>query len=239
MLGTGGVTTTKNIPADKTAPPAESKEVPAAIAKGNPNAVQPAPGNAQPAPGAAQPAPSGKKAIGVKEVPPFEWKLLGTADGYTLTLFKSVEREDSDAQLVRVRKDGYYKDLRVVDIDMKIVQPKRLRPAKKPATKAKSTLKPAAKKSKAARKDSGPTILKMVVGKKSKKTKKTVKTKSASPRPVNKVVKKVVKTTAKKSSKTAVKKVKKSKAAAKKKTTKSAKSAKPTNPAKKKASKKK
>lgn len=69
-------------------------------------------------------AAPGKKSLGVKEVIPFRWKLLGAADGLTLTLFKSVEREDSDAQLERLQKEGYYKDLRIVEADAKVEQSK-------------------------------------------------------------------------------------------------------------------
>jgi hypothetical protein len=134
MLPIRRVTARKDNPTDE-APPAKGGKT--ALADD---------GAAEATDGAAAPAPAVRKAIGVKEVPAFVWKLIGTADGYALTLFKSVEREDCDAQLIRVRRDGYYKDLRVVDIDMKIVQPKRPKPAKKAVAKAKRPAKAVAPK---------------------------------------------------------------------------------------------
>jgi hypothetical protein len=67
---------------------------------------------------------SGRKALGGKEPIPFRWKLLGVSEGLHLTLFKAVEREDVEAQLERVRKEGFYTDLRVLSIDTKVAQPK-------------------------------------------------------------------------------------------------------------------
>lgn len=58
-----------------------------------------------------------------KEVIPFEWKLIGESEGFALTLFKSVEREDVDAQFERVQRDGYYTDLRILGADDKVKQP--------------------------------------------------------------------------------------------------------------------
>lgn len=79
--------------------------------------------------------PVGGKRIGVKEPIPFKWKIIGSSGRYILTLFKSVEREDADAQIERLQKDSYYTDLRVVDINEKIEQPvvkepKRTKPDK-------------------------------------------------------------------------------------------------------------
>ncbi|MEK6676880.1 MAG: hypothetical protein AABZ47_14650 [Planctomycetota bacterium] len=76
--------------------------------------------------------PTARKALGTKEVIPFQWKLIGKAEGLILTLFKSVAREDSDAQLDRVGKEGYYKELAVVDINAKPEKPN-----KKPVMKEK------------------------------------------------------------------------------------------------------
>ncbi|GEM_PF-3500277 len=73
----------------------------------------------------------GKKPVGVKEIIPFAWKLVGQANGLYLTLFKSIEREDSDAQLERVQRDGYYTNLRVMPVNEKIEQPKPAKSAKK------------------------------------------------------------------------------------------------------------
>lgn len=82
------------------------------------------------APGAA-PA---RKALGVKEVIPFRWKLIGKSSGFTITLFKAVEREDVEAQLERLQKEGYYTELQIVDNNMKIEQTKAARAAIKAAS---------------------------------------------------------------------------------------------------------
>ena len=66
-----------------------------------------------------------KKPLGVKEVIPFKWKLVGGSAGMILTLFKAVELEDVEAQLERLSKEGYYKDLRIMDVNEKIDQPKQ------------------------------------------------------------------------------------------------------------------
>lgn len=74
-----------------------------------------------------------KKPLGVKEVIPFKWKLVGKSQQMTLTLFKAVEREDVEAQLERIRKEGYYTDLRILEADAKIDQPKPAGKVAKPA----------------------------------------------------------------------------------------------------------
>jgi len=76
-----------------------------------------------PVAGVVGPVGPGKRNIGPKEPIPFKWKILANSGRYVLTLFKSVEREDADAQLERLQKDSYYTDLRVVDINEKIEQP--------------------------------------------------------------------------------------------------------------------
>lgn len=68
-----------------------------------------------------------KKTLGAKEVIPFAWKVIGLSGEMILTLFKSVERVDADTQLDRLDKDGTYKDLRVVPIHHRIVQPKSVK----------------------------------------------------------------------------------------------------------------
>ncbi|MCB9850026.1 MAG: hypothetical protein H6817_04905 [Phycisphaerales bacterium] len=72
---------------------------------------------ASPAPGAA-PSPAPRRAPGQKEVIPFEWKVCGySPDGHTLTLFKSVEKADSEAQLTRLTNEGYYEGLKLYAVD--------------------------------------------------------------------------------------------------------------------------
>ena len=61
------------------------------------------------------------------------WKLVGGASGYLVTLFKSAEREDVEAQFQRLTREGYYKDLQILDINAVIKQPPppKLSPAEK------------------------------------------------------------------------------------------------------------
>jgi len=70
----------------------------------------------------AAPVPA-KRPLGVKEPIEFKWKVIGRAAGMILTLFKAVERPDADAQFERLSREGYYKDLEVVESSMKIEQP--------------------------------------------------------------------------------------------------------------------
>lgn len=58
-----------------------------------------------------------------KEVPSFEWKLIGYADGLTLTLLKSVEHKDVEAQLNRLQSEGHYLGLAIYPIDAKVPPP--------------------------------------------------------------------------------------------------------------------
>ena len=109
---------------------------------------------------------SGRKPLGAKEVIPFRWKLVGETPGAVLTLIKATEREEVDAHLERVQKEGYYKGLRVLDIDAKITQPKPPAPPKKASRRARRTPKTAPK----------------VTAKAGKKTKRTSKAASSSSR---------------------------------------------------------
>ena len=74
-----------------------------------------------------------KRALGVKEPIIFKWKLIGTSHHMTLTLFKSVEREEAEAQLDRLQKEGYYTDLKILEAEAKVEQPLPLKGAKKPS----------------------------------------------------------------------------------------------------------
>lgn len=70
----------------------------------------------------AAPKPAVRRGPSAKEVIPFKWKLVGDAQGMILTLFKAVEREEVEAQFERIRREGYYADLRILDADEKIKQ---------------------------------------------------------------------------------------------------------------------
>lgn len=114
--------------------------------------------------------PSAKRSIGAKEPIVFKWKLLGSSDGVILTLFKSVEREEIEAHLERVAKEGHYTDLRIVDVGEKVVQTKSAIPVlhksaekSSPATKSKKPVKPAPKKEKL------PKVIKVKAGPAKKK----------------------------------------------------------------------
>lgn len=141
-------------------------------------------------------APRSKKVLGSKEVPPFAWKVVGRSGNTVLVLFKSVESADAEAQLARLRSDKYYKDLRVVDIDAKIVQPP------KPAKTRRSATKSSAKAAKAAASKSSKA--KPAAKKKTATAKKSAATKPRAKGGVKatvKVAKKKTKTTAPKSAK--------------------------------------
>lgn len=83
-----------------------------------------APGKTGPTVGGTQkPATPGSRSSAAKEVIPFGWKLIGESDGFALTLFKSIEREDVDAQYERVKRDGHYTNLQILAADDKVKQP--------------------------------------------------------------------------------------------------------------------
>ncbi len=107
--------------------------------------------------GASTPTPppvSPRRGPGTKDVPPFQWKLVGDITGFSLTLFKSVEREEVEAQLERVRKENYYGNLRILDVNEKVRQSAAAKAAVKAAQREKKqrnsplmpTAKPAATK---------------------------------------------------------------------------------------------
>lgn len=87
------------------------------------------------APKAAPQASAGRKAPGSKDVIPFKWKLVGKSRGVVLTLFKAVEREEVEAQLRRACAEGYYANVRILDIDARVGPPPRA-PSAKPDAKA-------------------------------------------------------------------------------------------------------
>jgi len=180
----------------------------------------------QNAPGGAPAAPA-RRPLGTKEVIPFAWKVIGLSGEMVLTLFKSIEKEDSEAHLARLEKDGAYKNLRLVEADFKIVQPKSVR-AVLAANEKKAKTIAAPKKSKKKARETAPTIklakLKTTTSavKKVKKVKKAKKSVLASTATTKKKVKKAVKKStsrtvkAKKSAKHAVKKKTKTKSSKKK-----------------------
>ena len=94
--------------------------------KAAPSDVAPGGGGGGPRGGGAPTGtpPEDKGPLGAKEVLPVEWKLLARSSGLVLTLFKAIEREDVEAQLERVRREGYYTNLRIVGADEKVKQAK-------------------------------------------------------------------------------------------------------------------
>ncbi len=98
--------------------PAKDAPAPAEDAEASPTGVAPA------ADGTV-PAVPPRRQLGVKEPIIFKWKLLGGAGDVMLTLFKSTEREDVDAQFERVQREGYYTNLKIVEADAKVPQSKK------------------------------------------------------------------------------------------------------------------
>ncbi len=207
-----------------------------------------------PAAGAAV-AEQPKRSIGVKEVIPFAWKLLGDAcDGMTMTLYKAVEREEVEAHLERSTRDGHYENLRIVAADELVVQPKVKSPlhfinTPKSASPEKVAVKTTktkviapkvvrVKRKKVAEKSTKKAVKKVAAKKKTKKAAPAKKVKKKAAATKKKVVaKKTTKKTATK--KAAKKKVAKKTAPAKKKTVVKKAAAKKKAPAKKKTTAKK
>lgn len=163
--------------------------------------------------GPVSPTPAPRRAPGTKEIIPFRWKLLGESHGAILTLFKSVERSETEAQYDRAHEEGYYSKLRIVDNDEKTVQPPSAKRFPEPTvaakakksrtqTKPKPKAKPKAPKVKAKKTDSKsakPKATKTAAARSSKATKsakasgvtKAVKTaKTAKTPKIKKTVKK-------------------------------------------------
>ncbi len=67
--------------------------------------------------------PAAKRALGVKEPIIFKWKVVASTPGAVVTLYKSVEREEADAQAERLRKEDYYRDVRILEASAKVEQP--------------------------------------------------------------------------------------------------------------------
>lgn len=110
-------------------------------------AVEPAVGVPASAPGGPVP---GRKSLGVKEPIVFKWKVVGRSANMNVTLFKSVEREESEAQLDRLTRDGYYTHLQIMEAAAKVEQPPQPRETKE-SKKAKAKEKEAASKVASAR----------------------------------------------------------------------------------------
>lgn len=110
----------------------------------------------EPSAEAGAPRP-GKRPLGTKEPIVFKWKIVGQSGNVVLTLFKAVEREEIEAQLERLTKDGYYTNLRILDNNERVEQPKLSKAEAKKAAAAlksnlKSGLKPAEKQNAPAKK---------------------------------------------------------------------------------------
>lgn len=73
----------------------------------------------------------GRKSLGVKEPIVFKWKVIGRSGPMFVTLFKSVEREEVEAQLERLTRDGYYTNLQILEASAKVEQPPQPKEVKK------------------------------------------------------------------------------------------------------------
>lgn len=131
---------------------------------------------------APRPGPR-RGAPGAKEVPAFKWKLMGRSGDMFLTLFKAVEREEVEAQLERLGKDSYYRDLRILDADTVVPQSAQVR------AKIKQAIAQVKKPIKLSTAKKAPTA-------KPKKTPKPTTTESTSPAKRSPKVKAKVKTKA-------------------------------------------
>lgn len=128
-----------------------------------------------------------KKPLGTKEVIPFEWKLVGYTGGTAVTLFKAVDRQDVEVQYERILKDGYYKDLKILDINAKVIQPKKPKAAKPPGEKKKPAATDDAKKADRAPSADARKAPASKIAKKAKvPVKKSAKTKAPSKRTAKK-----------------------------------------------------
>ena len=74
-------------------------------------------------PAAKAPLAVPQRSSSAKEVIPFEWKLIGESQGFALILFKAIERDEVEAQLERVQRDGYYGNLRIIGNTEQVKQP--------------------------------------------------------------------------------------------------------------------
>jgi hypothetical protein len=111
----------------------------------------------------------GRKSLGVKEPIVFNWKIVGRSGNMNVTLFKSVEREEVEAQLERLTRDGYYTHLQILEAKAVVEQP----PQPKEAKKAKVKEAPAKAPERAAAKSTPLRIPGKPVESKKTKTKKS------------------------------------------------------------------
>ena len=164
--------TSKDVAAGKSEEPIAGKDAP------NGTAEVAKPSNGQKTPPAR--VTVARRGPGTKEVIPFCWRLIGESDGFILTLFKSVDRDEAEAQLKRARADGYYVNLRVVDVNEKIKQPASAKAAVEIKTTAKSGKPKTTAKAAKAKKAPTKAVTKSAASSKSAKSVKSAKpTKSA------------------------------------------------------------
>ena len=199
-----------------------------------------------------QAPPSPRRAPGTKEIIPMAWKLVGTSAGTPVTLLRSIERADVEAQQTRLEIEGYYQQLTIYPIAAKVplssshVKARKrviddamtqIGESKKAAEEAKR--KAALRRAEAKRIKAIPKAKRKAKVKKAKAAKKTAKpkaakkatkakaSKKAKAKKATKKTAKAPKKTVKKAAKKAAKKTVKKKAAAKSsKTSKASKSSK-------------
>ena len=198
-----------------------------------------------------QAPPSPRRAPGTKEIIPMAWKLVGTSAGTPVTLLRSIERSDVEAQLARLEIEGYYQQLTIYPIAAKVpLSSSHLKARKRVITDAMNQIgeskkaaeeakrKAAIRRAEAKRIKALPKAKKKVTSaesrtKNAQAAKKTVKPKAAKKATKAKPAKPAKITKAKKTAKKAVKKTVKKKAAAKAvKSSKAAKSSKASKAAK-------
>jgi len=174
----------------------------------NESAASPSPGSGADSKTPAKPAPTGKRPLGTKEIIPFEWKLVGDSPDAALTLFKAVERDDVEVQYERVKQEGYYKNLRIMDVKAKVEQPKPKKPVRPPSVKKAKKSAPAPKTKKTITKTKKTTVKKRRAPAAKKAATRTAPKKTTARATAKKSVKKSVKKSTTKK-KTATKSTKK------------------------------
>lgn len=75
-------------------------------------------------PAPAFPSTFASRGPGVKEAPPFKWKLVAESDGFNVVLLKALEKKEAESAMSNLMEQGYYDRLQVYPIDAKIPQPK-------------------------------------------------------------------------------------------------------------------
>lgn len=101
----------------------------------------------------AFPSTFASRGPGLKEPPPFKWKLVAESDGFNVVLLKVLEKKEAEAAMMNLKEQGLYERLQIHPLEAKIPQPKlvaiRLKERKEEERQAKIAAQEAEKKKKA------------------------------------------------------------------------------------------